>query len=312
MEDQSAGEVTFVIRNPSKHDSESFRLSVPAGASVADIQNIIHETYDGKPSPSTQTLIYAGKVLKDTTLLVKDLVKPMDCGAPHSLHLVMLVFGMVLYQHCTWPRLCILLAGSVILYATALWAPFRQFIVSLAMPPRPEQLAEMQLRRQQAAQQHRQQQQQQQQGPAAAPAGEAAAGGQQQQQQEGGAGAPAAAAAAAPAGEAGAAAAAGAPVPAAPGAAVGAHGVPLQPGLPAWLQQGIVREVLAVLLSFVTSLLPGWNYNAEDAAVFAAAQELVAREQQQQQQQGGGNAGAAAGGAAAGGAPAGDVVNAAA
>jgi hypothetical protein len=80
--------------------------------------------------------------------------------------------------------------------------------------------------------------------------------------------------------------------------------------VPAWLQQGIVREVLAVLLSFITSLLPGWNYNAEDAAVFAAAQEMMAREareQQQQQQQGGGG-----GGGAAGGAPAGDAVDAAA
>jgi hypothetical protein len=69
-----------------------------------------------------------------------------------------------------------------------------------------------------------------------------------------------------------------------------------------------VREVLAVLLTFITSLLPGWNYNAEDAAVFAAAQEMMAREaREQQQQQGGGGAGGAAGGA-----PAGDAVNAAA
>jgi predicted lipid-binding transport protein (Tim44 family) len=218
--------------------------------------------------------------------------------------LQMLVFGMVLYQHCTWPRLCILLAGSIILYATALWAPFRQFILSLAMPPRPEQLAEMQLRRQQAAQQHRQAQQpaqQQQQQPAQAAA--AAAGGQQQQQQQdGGAAAPAAPAAAAPA-EAGAPAVAADPADARAGFPRGE--VPLQPGLPAWLQRGIVREVLAVLLSFITSLLPGWNYNAEDAAVFAAAQEMMAREAREQQQQG---QGAAAGGAAA----AGDGVNAAA
>jgi predicted lipid-binding transport protein (Tim44 family) len=222
--------------------------------------------------------------------------------------LQMLVFGMVLYQHCTWPRLCILLAGSIILYATALWAPFRQFILSLAMPPRPEQLAEMQLRRQQAAQQHRQAQQpaQQQQQPAQAAA--AAAGGQQQQQQQqqqdGGAAAPAAPAAAAPA-EAGAPAVAADPADARAGLLRGE--VPLQPGLPAWLQRGIVREVLAVLLSFITSLLPGWNYNAEDAAVFAAAQEMMAREAREQQQQGQGQ-GAAAGGAAA----AGDGVNAAA
>lgn len=46
-----------------------------------------------------------------------------------------------------------------------------------------------------------------------------------------------------------------------------------------------------LLLGFVTSLLPAWNYNPEDAAAFAAAQDIAAREeraqqQQQQQQQG--------------------------
>jgi hypothetical protein len=220
--------------------------------------------------------------------------------------LQMLVFGMVLYQHCTWPRLCILLAGSIILYATALWAPFRQFILSLAMPPRPEQLAEMQLRRQQAAQQHRQAQQPaQQQQPAAAAAG----GQQEQQQQEAGAAAPAAPAAGAaaePRAEGGAPAVAADLADARGGLIRGE--MPLQPGLPAWLQRGLVREVLAVLLSFITSLLPGWNYNAEDAAVFAAAQEIMAREAREQQQQQGQGQGAAAGGAAA----AGDGVNAAA
>lgn len=213
--------------------------------------------------------------------------------------LQMLVFGMVLYQHCTWPRLCILLFGSIILYITALWPPFRQFVVSLARPPQPEQLAQMRQRREQAAAaaaaapQQPQQQLEQQQG---------AAGGQQQQEQA--AGAPAAAGAdappqAAPGAEVGAGAAA-----AQPGAAAAAGG-PVAggpPPLPAWLQQGLLREVLAVLVSFVTSLFPAWNYNAEDAAVFAAAQEMLAREEQQQrQQQGGGGAqGQAAGGGGGG------------
>lgn len=199
--------------------------------------------------------------------------------------LQMLVFAMVLYQHCTWPRLCILLFGSIILYITALWPPFRQFVVSLARPPLPEQLAQMRQRREQAA--------------AAAAAGQpppeqqAAAA-----EQPAGGGAPAAAAAAAPQGQAaaaGGAEAAAAPA-AAPGAqqqAVGGGGVaagvgaghpPGQPPLPAWLQQGLLREVLAVLVSFITSLFPAWNYNAEDAAVFAAAQEMLAREEQQQRQ----------------------------
>jgi hypothetical protein len=66
----------------------------------------------------------------------------------------------------------------------------------------------------------------------------------------------------------------------------------MQPPLPAWLQHGVVREVLAVIAGFITSLFPAWQINAEDAAVFAAAQEMMAREEQQQRRQGaaGGNA----------------------
>eukprot|EP00882_Tetradesmus_deserticola_P023407 GHRQ01025470.1.p1 GENE.GHRQ01025470.1~~GHRQ01025470.1.p1 ORF type:complete len:160 (+),score=14.33 GHRQ01025470.1:200-679(+) len=131
MADLDATEVTFVIKNPSKHDSESFRLSVPAGASVADIQDLIHKQYDGKPSPSTQTvslrqqgqrlahplhhghvadhvlslqLIYAGKVLKDTSLLVKDLVKVRDDAA----HLE----GVPLLLHCRSSPSCPLAGAS--------------------------------------------------------------------------------------------------------------------------------------------------------------------------------------------------------
>lgn len=184
--------------------------------------------------------------------------------------LQMLVFGMVLYQHCTWPRLCILLFGVLILYITALWPPFRQFVVSLARPPQPEQLAQMQARRQQAAAQQQQQPQQEEQGP-------------EQQQQEGPAlAAPAVAPPAAgdvPQAPAGAAEAPGVRQQQQGGGAAGG-----QPPLPAWLQQGPLREVLAVLVSFITSLFPAWNYNAEDAAVFAAAQEMLAREEQQQRQ----------------------------
>jgi hypothetical protein len=206
--------------------------------------------------------------------------------------LQMLVFGMVLYQHCTWPRLCILLFGSIILYVTALWPPFRHFVVSLARPPQPEQLAQMRLRREQAAAAAGAAQQPQAEQPAAEQPGDADAAG------------PAAAAAAADAsqaqgaGQAEAAAAAGQqqqPAAGLDGAAGGVHGgVPGQPPLPAWLQQGLLREVLAVLVSFVTSLFPAWNYNAEDAAVFAAAQEMLAREEQQQRQ--GQGQGQAAGG----------------
>lgn len=52
----ASDQVTFVIRNPSKHDADSFKISVPLNCSLADIQKIISEQYDGKPSPSTQTV----------------------------------------------------------------------------------------------------------------------------------------------------------------------------------------------------------------------------------------------------------------
>lgn len=55
---------------------------------------------------------------------------------------------------------------------------------------------------------------------------------------------------------------------------------PNQPNTPVQQQQrGFLRELTLILVGFVTSLLPAWNYNPEDAAAFAAAQEAVAREQ---------------------------------
>jgi hypothetical protein len=47
---------------------------------------------------------------------------------------------------------------------------------------------------------------------------------------------------------------------------------------------GILREVAVVVVGFLSSLLPTFNYNPDDAAAFAVAQDMAAREQQQQQQ----------------------------
>jgi len=41
---------------------------------------------------------------------------------------------------------------------------------------------------------------------------------------------------------------------------------------------GFLREVQMLLCGFIASLLPGWNFNPEDAAAFAAAQDIVAGE----------------------------------
>lgn len=158
-------------------------------------------------------------------------------------------------QHCTWPRLAILLAGAIVLYATSLWTPIRQFLASFNIPPAARQV----------------------QAPAAAAQAAAEPGAQQQ-----------AAQAADPNADGYAQAAAGAAQGATAGAAGGRVGV-VQRG-------GVVWEILTLFVGFITSLLPAWNYNPEDAAVFAAAQEMAAREareqQQQQQQQGQGQDGA--------------------
>jgi len=68
--------------------------------------------------------------------------------------------------------------------------------------------------------------------------------------------------------------------------------------------RGILHEILVLIIGFMTSLLPGFNYNPEDAAAFAVAQAIAAREEEQeraQDQDGGDAAAAAAGGGDAGG-----------
>jgi hypothetical protein len=47
-------EVTFTIKNPSKHDA--FKLTVPLSATLADIKGRIAAEYDGNPSPNQQTV----------------------------------------------------------------------------------------------------------------------------------------------------------------------------------------------------------------------------------------------------------------
>jgi hypothetical protein len=85
-----------------------------------------------------------------------------------------------------------------------------------------------------------------------------------------------------------------APAGAAPAAGLAAEGAAAAPAAPP--RPGFLREVAVVLVGFFTSLLPTFNYNPEDAAAFAMAQELMAREQQmQQQEQPGGAAGVGAG-----------------
>jgi hypothetical protein len=63
-------------------------------------------------------------------------------------------------------------------------------------------------------------------------------------------------------------------------------------------RRGVVQELLVFVVGFVTSLLPAWNFNAEDAAAMAAAQEAAAAEERERQRRAAAGAAAAAEGAA--------------
>mmetsp|Transcript_18218 Transcript_18218/g.54803 ORF Transcript_18218/g.54803 Transcript_18218/m.54803 type:complete len:652 (+) Transcript_18218:3557-5512(+) len=56
----------------------------------------------------------------------------------------------------------------------------------------------------------------------------------------------------------------------------GVAGAPAAAAVPR--RGGVLREIRALLIGFFTSLLPGWNINPEDAAAFAAAQQMAAAE----------------------------------
>lgn len=45
-------------------------------------------------------------------------------------------------------------------------------------------------------------------------------------------------------------------------------------------RRGFVMELLTLVVGFITSLVPGWNINAQDDAAFADAQEMMMREEE--------------------------------
>lgn len=64
-------------------------LRCGADTTVSDLYVLLQRSYDGNPDPATQTLIYGGKILRDTSLRLSDVLpKPLDVDAPHSMHLV--------------------------------------------------------------------------------------------------------------------------------------------------------------------------------------------------------------------------------
>lgn len=81
--------VEFVIKDPARSTSPPFTLRANSTATVLDLKKQLHQEYEGKPDLQAQTIIYAGKVLREDGLLVKDFLRPkMEEAVPHSLHLV--------------------------------------------------------------------------------------------------------------------------------------------------------------------------------------------------------------------------------
>ena len=60
--------VTIMIKNPNGSDQD-FSLEVPlADTAIADVKRMLHEKHPEHPEPSTQRLIFAGKLLVDESL----------------------------------------------------------------------------------------------------------------------------------------------------------------------------------------------------------------------------------------------------
>eukprot|EP00873_Tetraselmis_striata_P044659 jgi/Tetstr1/464923/TSEL_009657.t1 len=84
-----AGGVELVIKNASRVSAGDFRLRQPRAASVLALKEALQAAYEGSPRPEEQTLIYAGRVLKDGAMLLSDILKTqVDPDAPHTMHLV--------------------------------------------------------------------------------------------------------------------------------------------------------------------------------------------------------------------------------
>lgn len=75
--------VTIMIKNPNGSDQD-FSLEVPlADTCVRDVKRLLHEKHPEHPEPSTQRLIFAGKLLVDESLTA-DVLKQVS--SPHATH----------------------------------------------------------------------------------------------------------------------------------------------------------------------------------------------------------------------------------
>ncbi|KAJ3092487.1 hypothetical protein HDU96_002705 [Phlyctochytrium bullatum] len=63
-------------------------LALPCEATVADLKRLLENKYPASPKAAEQRLIFAGSLLADQLLLIKDVLKKSDLSMPQTLHLV--------------------------------------------------------------------------------------------------------------------------------------------------------------------------------------------------------------------------------
>ncbi|KAL3137454.1 hypothetical protein ABBQ38_004745 [Trebouxia sp. C0009 RCD-2024] len=81
--------VEFIIKNPTGANSLTFTLRATSASTVLDLKKQLQTQYPGNPDSQSQTIIYAGKVLREDDLCVKDFLRPkLEESIAHSLHLV--------------------------------------------------------------------------------------------------------------------------------------------------------------------------------------------------------------------------------
>lgn len=93
--------VEFIIKNPSGSNTPPFTLRASLASTVLDLKKQLHKEYQGRPEPQSQTvcqldsleflgwcpskrcyllalqIIYAGKVLREDGLSVKEFLRPV-------------------------------------------------------------------------------------------------------------------------------------------------------------------------------------------------------------------------------------------
>jgi hypothetical protein len=75
----------IVIKNPTH--STDFRLDIPISSTVLDLKEKLSQSYVNNPPPSTQKLIFAGRLLQDYHLL-SEILRQHDILIPQTFHLV--------------------------------------------------------------------------------------------------------------------------------------------------------------------------------------------------------------------------------